>query len=487
MKCPFANLTGAEGGMAPPSGASEPRNGSSSLPGEPGVTTDRRPPFIADDEATRWLFSLNRFGFRPGLRRIEGLLGELDHPERQVPTLVVAGTNGKGSTTRILAALLQNAGYRVGCFTSPHLLRVHERLTIDDKPVERQLFANAIARVRPAVEKHAASWFETLTALALDISQREGVEILCCEAGLGGRLDATNALPALATLLVSVAVDHRQVLGDTLAEIAAEKLGLLKQGVPLFCAVDEALRPQVFAAAVAAGSPCHFLDELARWEDCADSWRLVTRRGVLGDLPRPASAVLQRNMALALLCLEELAARGAVRAVTDPAAALHGLFLPGRFQLILTAPDWLVDTAHNTAALCTALDTFLARPLSGRRYVLFGCMEDKEIDSAVGDRLRSCDGVVATPIDLPRSRNLNGLTELLNAWGLEQSAAVSVAPDLHSALARLVRVLEPTDQVLLTGSCFLVADFLYRLGFRDLDETRRPRPAPDVLARIRWS
>ncbi len=467
--------------MTPGPIPTDPPTSIGSLPGEPGVTTDRDPPFIADDDATRWLFSLNRFGIRPGLRRIEGLLTELDHPEREVPAIVVAGTNGKGSTTRILAALLQEAGYRVASFTSPHLLRVHERLTINDIPVARESFAAAIERLRPAVDQHGASWFETLTALALDICRREKVDILCCETGLGGRLDATNALPALATILVSVSLDHRQVLGSTLAEIAAEKLGLLKRGIPLFCAVDRSLRTQVFAAAVAAGSPCHFLDELAQWQESPDGWRLVTRRGVTRGLPRQAAAFLQRNMALALLCLEELAAKGVVRLPPAPAAVLRRVFLPGRFQLVLTEPDWLVDTAHNAAALCACLDAFLTRPCAGRRRVLFGCMQDKEIGLEVGARLRACDTVVAAPVNLARSRNQDELAALLAEWGMAGGEHFTVASDVRSAVDRLAGELVPADTVLVTGSCFLVAEVLYCLGYRDLDQTRQPRPAHDVL------
>jgi dihydrofolate synthase/folylpolyglutamate synthase len=282
-------------------------------------------------------------------------------------------------------------------------------------------------------------------------------------------------------VLVSVAEDHRQILGHTLAEITAEKLGLLKRGVPLFCGVREELRAQVFAAAVAAGSPCHFLDELVRWEDTTAGWRLVTRRGVRENLPRQESAALQRNMALAWLCLEELAASGVVRAVSDPAPALRRVFLPGRFQLILTEPDLLVDTAHNTAALTAALDAYLARPCRGRRYVLFGCMQDKEFTSEVGERMRRCAGLVAAPIDLPRSRNQDGLAELLDTWDLAPSEEVTIAADVGAAVARLARILKPEDSVLATGSCFLVAELLYRLGFRDLDATRRLHPAGEVL------
>jgi dihydrofolate synthase/folylpolyglutamate synthase len=456
-------------------------DGPISFPGEPGIGSGLPPPFAPESPEIRWLFDLNRFGIRPGLARIEGLLADLGHPERTLRTLVVAGTNGKGSTTLLLASLLQAAGYRVGCFTSPHLLRVQERLTLGGTPCDPAHFVAAITRLRLLVEKHEASWFEALTALALEVGRAEGLDWLCCETGLGGRLDATNALPAAATLLTTVSLDHCQILGATRAEIATEKLGLLKPGVPLFCGVDPELRPQVFAAAVQAGSPCHFLDELVRWEEGQQGLDLVTRRRVIRGLPRLAAPVLQRNLALAVLCLEELAAAGVLRAPEDYAAAAAATLLPGRFQQVLARPDWIFDTAHNGEALAASLAAYLARPVRGRRFVLYGSLRDKEVAAGDVAALRECDGVLGTPILLPRSRNSEELETLLRAWDLPAARARIVA-DAGEALRELARMLRPEDAVLVTGSCFLVAEVLHRLGFRNLEETRRPRPGAERLA-----
>ena len=360
-------------------GLGNPRpEGDANHPGEPGVGPDLPPPFTAGDPATAWLFSLNRFGIRPGLVRIRGLLEDLGHPERDLQTLVVSGTNGKGSTTRILALLLQAAGHKVATYTSPHLLNVHERILIDDRPVEAAAFAARVEAIRPSVEKHAASWFETLTALAVQTARQEEVDFLCCETGLGGRLDASNALPAIATLLTTVGLDHQRILGETRTAIAAEKLGLLKPGVPLFCGVDEELRSQVFEAAVLAGSPCHFLDELARW-DGRGTWDLVLREQVFGDLPDPGTPAMRRNVALAILALTELG-RSRSQDLLPAAlpAALGNLFLPGRYQRVMTDPDWIFDTAHNIQALENLWRAFTAGAARGRRIVLFGAMYDKE-------------------------------------------------------------------------------------------------------------
>jgi dihydrofolate synthase/folylpolyglutamate synthase len=479
-----------------------PRSGGDSgHPGEPGVGPDLNPPFVAHDEATRWLFSLNRFGIRPGLARVQGLLTDLGNPENHLRTLVCAGTNGKGSTTRILSLLLQAAGYRVATYTSPHLLNVHERIMINDRPVDASVFAARVEAIKPLVEKHEASWFETLTALAVQIAGEEKVDFLCCETGLGGRLDASNALPATATLLTTIGLDHQRILGDSLEQIAAEKLGLLKKGVPLFCGVGEDLRSQAFTASVLAGSPCHFLDELARWQDSEpaghgspETWDLVLREKVFPGLPDPGTLTMRRNVALAILALSELESSLEMDLLpADPAVALGNLFLPGRYQTVLRDPDWIFDTAHNAQALENVWREFLGRPGPGRKVVVFGAMYDKDLPADPGDLLDACDALIGVPVSLPRSRTADELEELFRMWGREPAAwsdtatdppSAAVAPDIPGALRFLSGRLKPEDTVLVTGSCFTVAEILYRLGFADLEATRIPQAAAQVLGTI---
>ncbi|MBU8870596.1 MAG: hypothetical protein KOO60_07020 [Gemmatimonadales bacterium] len=511
-------------------GLGSPRpSGGNSHPGEPGIGPDLGPPFTAPDETTRWLFSLNRMGIRPGLMRVQGLLEDLGHPERELRTLVSAGTNGKGSTTRALACLLQAAGYKVATYTSPHLLNVHERILIDDRPLDEEDFARRVDYIRPLVEKHEASWFETLTALAVWISRDEGVDFLCCETGLGGRLDATNALPAVATLLTTIDFDHQRILGNTLEEITTEKLGLLKRDVPLFCGVGSDLRPQVFRAAVTSGSPCHFLDELARWdqenfpspddrpEGTSDrdpkehnhGWDLHLTDRRFTALPDPGTPALRRNTALALLCLSRLERNLSMSLLPEnPAAALGNLFLPGRYQTVLKNPDWIFDTAHNAQALSATLQEFTAgrdagdSAVKGRKFLVFGAMYDKDMPTGLADLVGDFDAILGIPVSLPRSRTHQELAELLIAWELRPEAwpldldpAVSledlvpkdgaarcaVAPDQDQALAWLAANLGSRDKVLVTGSCFTVAEILSRLGFSDLELTRRPVPFSEVI------
>ncbi|RKZ20138.1 hypothetical protein DRQ50_00265 [bacterium] len=473
-------------------GLGRSRDGEAVLPGEPGVGVDLAPPFAAADPETRWLFALNRFGIRPGLSRIEGLLKDLGHPESGLRVLVTAGTNGKGSTTRVLAHLLQAAGLRTATYTSPHLLDVRERIRIDDQPLEEDEFRRRVAHIRPLVEKHEASWFETLTALSVLAARDHGVDMVCCETGLGGRLDATNVLPLEGLLLTTVSLDHQRILGETLPEILAEKLGLLKSGVPLYCGVNEGLRPQVFTAAVEARAPVCFLDELARWSDAPGTWDLQLRDRVVVDLPDPGTVALRRNIALAVLALSDLESPGGGRLLPeDPAAALGNLFLPGRYQRVLTRPDWIFDVAHNTQAFAGVMAAVLARPCTGRRLMLLGTMHDKELAAELAPLAAGFDAVVAAPVNLPRSRTREELAVALGNWKLDLQpwpvlprTGATVAPSLSEALALLAGECNPDDLVLVTGSCFTVAEVLWHLGFSELDMTREAQPATAVLEAV---
>ena len=249
-------------------------------------------------------------------------------------------------------------------------------------------------------------------------------------------------------------------------------------------------------AAVMAGSPCHFLDELTRWDEadrtpsCGD-WDLVLREKVFPGLPDPGTVAMRRNIALSVLALSELEPiLNLTLLPRDLASSLGNLFLPGRYQTVLSNPDWIFDTAHNTQALENVWREFSSLPTAGRKIVLYGAMYDKDIGEVPSHLLANVDSVIGVPVSLPRSRTGAELEELFRGWSRDPEAwpvgatglpNATVAPDIFSALRMLAREVRPEDTVLVTGSCFTVAETLYRLGFTDLESTRRVRPASEVL------
>ncbi len=211
-----------------------------------------------------WLFSLAQFGIKFGLDNIDALVAELGHPERQYRTVHVAGTNGKGSVTAIVEQALRHAGLRTGRYTSPHLLDLSERFAIDGTPVSQRDMVDAVETVREAVVRLQSggvldvhpTFFEVTTAVGFELFRRHHIDIAVCEVGLGGRLDATNVLSPMACAITSIAFDHEQYLGHTLRDIAAEKAGIIKPGIPVVVGpVSADAAEAIVSRATTSGTP----------------------------------------------------------------------------------------------------------------------------------------------------------------------------------------------------------------------------------------
>ena len=422
------------------------------------------------DDALAYLHTLPRFAgtqdvaYRPGLDRINALMDAMGRPHEAFRSVHVAGTNGKGSTASMLAAILAAAGYRTGLHTSPHLFHVTERMRLDGQPAPAAWLEAAVQRYQRVFDAAQPSFFEATVALSLLYFAEEGADAAVVEVGLGGRLDATNVLQPTLSIITTLGRDHAELLGDTFAEIAREKGGIIKPGVP---ALTAAAPPEATAVlrriAAAQGAPLHELDKEVR-VDVDKS----TLRGLTLCLQTPArrydalrvelaGAHQQTNVALAVRAAELLQlSPEAIRTGLQDVRRRAGL--RGRLEVVQEAPLVVADVAHNPEGLAATLAAL--RPAlqkgGGRLTVLFGVMRDKDVDAML-DLLAEA-GAIVCPVPLESERALppEALADLLAAKGLAAGPAASV-PD---GLARFRDAAMPEDVLLLTGSHQVVSQLL---------------------------
>jgi len=417
-----------------------------------------------------WLYDLQHFGIKLGLDNIRVLLRLLQHPDRAFPCLHIAGTNGKGSVAAMVESMLGASGLRVGLFTSPHLVRPHERVRIAGRDIEDDELQRLLTGMRRRVEAARASgdleshpsFFEVITATALEAFRLHGMDVAVLEVGLGGRLDATNAIDPAVTAIVGVALDHTKTLGPTLEKIAAEKAGIIKPGRPLICGVTQqrALRV-VQDVCRERGAP--FIDgRLAARFTAEESSGLTfeTASGVYDGLNIGLRGRHQiDNARLALVAYEHMMhAAGRAPDIDAVRRGLCDVRWAGRLQRIeggSQEASLLLDAAHNPAGLA-ALITHLREHGIRPDVLLFGATTGKPLDELLGPFAEHTDRLILTrpPVKrgiapeelLPVARRLFGNVEAIG--------------DPADALARAKEVAGAGGVVLVSGSLYLVGTIL---------------------------
>ncbi|HLL84114.1 MAG TPA: Mur ligase family protein, partial [Longimicrobium sp.] len=384
----------------------------------------------------------------------------------------VGGTNGKGSVCALCDAALRAAdpSRTVGLYTSPHLVSFAERIRIGGAPVERDLLLACEARLRPAIEESGATFFEATTAIAFLCFAEAGVDAAVVEVGLGGRLDSTNVLTPVATAVTNIGIDHTEYLGSTPGEIAWEKAGIFKPGVPALAGEPEPLPLGVLLRrAREAGAPFLALDEAARVDDVRLSlegtrFRLASARWGEREVRTPLIGAHQaRNAALAaeLLGLLPDDLRPGWEAVE---AGLTGVRWPGRMQVVVrNGLTWVFDVAHNPAGVESLAATLDALELPRPRVLLAAILSDKDWRAMLPPLAARVDAVVLTVAPTaPESRRWDPEV-VAGALEVPAGVAVRVIPEFSAALQR-VTTMAPYGTVLVTGSVHTVGDALGELG-----------------------
>ncbi|HAY61116.1 MAG: bifunctional folylpolyglutamate synthase/dihydrofolate synthase [Acidaminococcaceae bacterium] len=418
------------------------------------------------EESIAYLDSLGRFGIRLGMDRIKQLLFVLGHPENQIRTIHVAGTNGKGSVSSMITDILRHAGLHVGKFTSPHLVKYNERIQLDGEDIGDAEFAEVLTRVRGFADdlvKNGAceqpTQFEILTAAAFHYFALQHVDYAVIEVGLGGLWDSTNLIKPVVSVITNVALDHTKVLGKTLEEIALQKAGIIKEKVPVVTgAAGNALGPiQVMSAFKQA--PLYVYGRSFHGEEITSSmdgqvFRLCAGTNYVSEYSIRLPGAHQIRNACVAIVAAKIVSKGDPRVTeADLHAGVAGTVWPGRLERILVRPDVILDGAHNpdgAQALRDALDKFYpGKPV----HFVFGMMGDKAVSEVVRILIRPEDKVCTVRADDgPRAAEA---VELANLIGPQARPFDDVGEAWDQALADA----GSDGLVVVGGSLYLVGTF----------------------------
>ena len=417
-------------------------------------------------ESISYLESLGQFGIRLGMERIKQLLFVLGHPENQIKTIHVAGTNGKGSVTTMISTILLEAGCRVGKFTSPHLVNYNERIRINEQDITDEEFAKVLTTVREfaddLVKKGACeqpTQFEILTAAAFHYFALNRVDYAVVEVGLGGLWDSTNLIKPLVSVITNIALDHTKVLGNTIEEIALQKAGIIKEKVPVVTGAEgDALGPVRVMSAVKQ-APLYEYGVSFRGQELSSSmdgqkFRLMAGTNYASEYEIRLPGEHQiRNAALAIVAAKIVSKQDS--RITEEHLHLGAARTkwPGRLEKIASAPDVILDGAHNpngADALRNALDKYYPEK---KRAFVFGMMGDKSVDEVIKILFRPSDTVFAVRADDgPRAAEAADLAERVGS-------NATPADDVSRAYRLACEAAGRDGIVCVCGSLYLVGTF----------------------------
>lgn len=410
-----------------------------------------------------FLDDLQRSGIVLGLERIVPLLAQLDNPQEGFRSVLIAGTNGKGSTAAFLESILRCAGIRTGLFTSPHLVDVRERIRVNGEVLDAARFVEYGREVRRAMESTGtgrATYFETLTAMGFLTFAREGVDVAVVEAGMGGRYDSTNALDPDVSVLTNVSLDHQMFLGERLEDIAAEKVCVARKERAFITGVDDRVYDAVVGPALLrlGALPCRMgRDFHVTRSDGVIHWQGRTQ--AIEDASLSLKGTFQSdNAALALAAAEALEALGLTIGGDGMREGIRTAVWPGRFQRVAERPNLILDGCHNPGAADRLLETLTAYPESPPLVLVHGSKPQKDFRDVLSRILPLADHCIETTIP-----GLAGTGELARAARESARCPVEEVPEFPQALER-ARVKAGQDgTVLVTGSLHLVGAALMEL------------------------
>jgi dihydrofolate synthase/folylpolyglutamate synthase len=418
------------------------------------------------DETLKYLFNLERFGMKLDLSNITAILNLLDNPHLQYPTIHIAGTNGKGSVAAMLHSVLRDAGYKAGLYTSPHLVDFRERIKTGRELIEKDFIGDFVHRLKDHIDRRGFTFFEVVTGMAFEYFAQNKVDIAVIETGLGGRLDATNMIAPLMSIITNIGREHTQQLGEVVAQIANEKAGIVKRGVPTITAVTQ---PEALDAIRAVCKQRK--SELVHVQDVSGCQVLEASILVTGFNFFSNSTGYQNlrmnlagkhqllNACTALTAVQELRKLGWGIDESAVRSGLRQVDWRARLEVLRKQPLVFLDVAHNAAGMKALIDS-LDELLPAKRIIfVLGVMEDKDHALMLAELTRKAKFVVLTKPEYKKAADPEVLGEMVQKTGLTCEIIPKVQQAYLSALDRA----EADDVVCVTGSHFTVGELLSSL------------------------
>ncbi|HBM4284231.1 TPA: bifunctional folylpolyglutamate synthase/dihydrofolate synthase [Listeria innocua] len=412
-------------------------------------------------EALDWIHGTLRLGIKPGLARMEYIMEKLNHPEKANKWVHIAGTNGKGSTLTFIRSSLEEAGYKTGTFTSPYIETFNERISVNGIPVSDQMIVDLANRIKPIAEElektvyGPPSEFEIITAMMfLCFAEYESIDIGIIEVGLGGRLDSTNVLTPLISVITTIGMDHMEFLGNSIEQIAGEKAGIIKSGIPVISGVIQKEAQEVIINnAVRNNSNLAWLNKDFFIQNRDDEITYRTSHG--GEIPKITIGLLGihqlNNAAVAIKVLQYLNTFSSYE--INQSAIKQGLkkaFWPGRMELLDVKPFIMLDGAHNPEGVKTFANSIRTYP--GHKKIIVSILKDKNYQEMITLLKTIPDtDILLTTFDYPRAMSSNEVTQIGTVEG------ISTNPNWKQALDDIKEIKNDT-KFFITGSLYFISE-----------------------------
>lgn len=413
-------------------------------------------------EGVRYLYGLQKYGIKFGLSKTSNLLRAFGNPHKGQTYVHIAGTNGKGSVAAFVASILKEAGFKVGLYCSPHLVRFTERFSINGEEISHEKVAALIRELRKAfVTNEPPTFFEATTAMALTYFAQEKTDISIMEVGMGGRLDATNVITPCVSAVTNISREHQFFLGSRLLDIAGEKAGIIKEGIDVVTGVTQPAVISLFRSICQEnGAPLWRIGKDVRYRTTSSGFHYYGLKRRLSKLRLGLKGHFQaRNAALALAVIEKLERNGFRTSSEHIREGLMNATWPGRMQVVAKKPTILLDGAHNPAAIRALADSIRAEFKYRRLIIVIGVMEDKDIGQLLRGIVPFSDYTIYTKPIYYRAAS----PEVLMSKASPLGRPGEVAPHLRDALERAREIADPRDLIVVCGSLFTVGEAMTHL------------------------